>query len=214
MSDRVLVAVLCTNPKSESLESIFSLSGTSDAIFLKRPRVGQASLSGENSQEAIQSFQNRMRAITSTRNEARDFFLSGDWSHLFFVDDDVVVPPDALEKLQSVQADLVGGLVPARASGNPSAFVFPDSKQPAEYVFAQPGSGPQAVDVVSAACLLIRRVVLEKTRFSFDPRNQVANLETKTLMPPGEDYEFCVSAKARGFSIAWHPGVICKHLLD
>lgn len=48
------------------------------------------------------------------RNEVVHYFLQGEWSHLLFVDDDVLLPENTVTDLLSDHVEVSGGLYPYR----------------------------------------------------------------------------------------------------
>lgn len=121
--------------------------------------------------------------------------------YLFFVDDDMLFPPNALVKLLSHQEPIVGGLYFARSAPYlPIAYRHVEDNQ--WIAVTQYSAGLQEVDAIGTGCLLIRRDVLEKLErpwFEFSDRM-------------GEDMYFCHQAKKLGYKVLLDGDVKCKHL--
>lgn len=121
--------------------------------------------------------------------------------YLFFVDDDMLFPPNALVKLLGHQEAIVGGLYFARqAPYLPIAYRHVENNQ--WIAVTQYQAGLQEVDAIGTGCLLIRRDVLEKMQrpwFEFSDRM-------------GEDMFFCDQAKKLGYHILLDGDVKCRHL--
>ena len=121
--------------------------------------------------------------------------------YLFFVDDDMLFPPNALVKLLAHQEPIVGGLYFARqAPYLPIAYRHVEDNQWIAVTKYQ--AGLQEVDAIGTGCLLIRRDVLEKLErpwFEFSDRM-------------GEDMYFCDKAKQLGYKVLLDGDVKCKHL--
>lgn len=144
------------------------------------------------------------------RNTACQSALDHGFQYLFFLDDDVVAPPDAIQTLMSSNLDIVSGLYYRRAMPiHPVALIdTPNGPQPLQNLI-----GIQKVDFVGAGCLLIKRHVLEKMA-AVNGKNWFEWTLDKEL--PGrklsEDFEFCRRAKAMGFDIYADTRVRCSHI--
>lgn len=68
--------------------------------------------------------QSRLEGICIARNMARTYALSVNASHLMFVDADVIVQPDGLERLLALNHPLCGGYVPGRGAHASAHYVF------------------------------------------------------------------------------------------
>ena len=156
--------------------------------------------------------------VDRARNEIADMFLHPEkprlpqtpnglpeiykqCSHLLFLDDDMLFPPNTIEKLLSDDVPLVGGLYFARNEPHlPIAYHKVEGNQ--WVAVTQWKAGLQYVDAVGTGCMLIRRDVLEKMErpyFKFDD-----------VM--GEDMFFCEQAKKLGYDVVLDADVKCRHL--
>jgi len=144
------------------------------------------------------------------RNHACEAMLKNGFHYLFFVDDDVQIPPNAYDILKSVNRDIVSGLYYRRN----------DPIAPVAIVKTPQGTGwlpewklGQIIEVkyVGAGCLLIRRNVLETMPppwFEWMCDRGDVPTEDRT----SEDFTFCRKAKDRhGFSIYVDTRVQCVH---
>lgn len=138
-------------------------------------------------------------------------------THLLFLDDDIVVPPDILAKLLEVDKPIVGGLI-HRDNGDPLVFrVF----SPGEDIGAiqsyvgygieevvwrnHPTSGAFECAAVAAGCMLIKAEVLEgmsdaRWMFNYD--------ETPSSM----DVRFSREARKHGFTVWCWPDKPCVQI--
>jgi glycosyltransferase involved in cell wall biosynthesis len=143
------------------------------------------------------------------RNEACKAALAGGYKWLFFLDDDVIPPPDAIEKLARHELDIVSGLYyrrhvpvePVALRNVPGGRQYVRDFKPGDVV---------EVDVVGAGCLLIHRRVLEAV-----PKPWFEWLCDREDLPKSqqisEDYAFCEKAKRNGFRIYLDTSVQCDH---
>ena len=137
-----------------------------------------------------------------------------DATHLFFIDDDICVPPDGLLTLvrDSIAHDIpvVSGLYIQR--GVPHLPVVYRRLTDGHHVqITRFCAGLQEVDAVGAGCLLIRTDVLRAIETT-------GELWFDWPVPPqsptamSEDLAFCARAKALGYRIALDADVQCGHL--
>lgn len=183
--------------------------------------------------------QRRLQSICVARNMAREFALATGASHLFFIDADVIVPPDALKRLLALDHPLAGGLVPGRgahshvkyvfgishhryASNNyelaPECSICKQSKRHAihhnEGARMMPMMLPDHPGVIevehgTCGCLLIRRDLLSTLAF----RSGLNRIDMKTGI--SEDPAYAADAFLNGFGRWWiDTNVKCQHWDD
>lgn len=143
------------------------------------------------------------------RNTGCEAMLARGFEWLFFLDDDVILPPDAIHVLMSSNLPIISGLyyrrhepvAPVAMVNVPGGRTWVTSWEPGKLI---------KVDYVGAGCLLIHRSVLEKMK---DPwfewmsdRKDVP--ETQRM---SEDFSFCEKARKAGFDIILDPRVLCGH---
>lgn len=150
--------------------------------------------------------------LTAKHNAMRSDLLDGDYDALLTVEADIIPPPDAIEKLCAIEADVAYGLVCARVSQMPLCFPQIDgfygesiahrperwrAKVAAGEVLRSEGAG--------FGCTLIHRHVLGAVVFERKPvgRRNAAF---------ADDWHFAIAVKAAGFSSAHHLGVLCGHI--
>ena len=135
--------------------------------------------------------------IHDTRNDIAERALKHDPNYLFWLDDDMRFPVDALDRLLRSGFPIVGCNYPTRSKGNskPTARRLLDDGR-WEHVYTTPLSeGYEELDALGFGCLLMDAKVfkdLPTPWFSmpWDPRF------SKHV---GEDVYFCVNAGQRGF---------------
>jgi GT2 family glycosyltransferase len=149
--------------------------------------------------------------LDHVRNSIVNHFLGEKKAtHLFFLDSDVLPPPDAIPRLIKHKVPIVSGLyrerrqehrpiiitTPKRRDGK-LGFCFP-------YRYKPPRNRLVSCDVVPAGCLMIERSVFEKLQrpwFHIDKQY-------------GEDIYFCLCARKAGYRILVDTGVDCLHLVS
>lgn len=152
----------------------------------------------------------------SARNFCVQHFLNTDFTHLFFIDSDVIPPEDALEKLVEADKDVVSGLYHAmRPDGKGgvlpkwTVFVYADDAEGVPTLASiADGQGVAQIRRAAGGCLMIKRHVLEnlveKPWFKF-VYHETGN------MYYGEDIDFCAKAEKSGFTVWAHFDVRCQH---
>jgi len=149
------------------------------------------------------------------RNTGCQKLLELDWEWLFFLDDDVICPPDTIHRLISHQQPIVSGvynrrnlpLVPVMLRWNKDKFEWVSEYEKDKLI---------EVDLVGAGCLLIHRSVVEsmqplsnRCRW-FEWRCDRTDLEA--VEKTSEDFTFCTHAKKHGFKIMVDTSIHCRHI--
>ena len=146
--------------------------------------------------------------VDLARNQIVKEFLKTDADFLFMIDDDVIPPRNALEKLLFDDKDIVSGVYPAHTKDVDGR---PQPPAPLAIRDGEPvhGSGLEKVDWGGAGCLLVKREVFEaidKPWFEFE------FTEDHSLMTVSEDVHFFNLAKAQGFEVWADFDVQCGHV--
>lgn len=143
------------------------------------------------------------RSIRSARQIAVQMAMEKAASHLFFMDDDILVQPDILQQLLRVDKPIVGGLM-HRDDGDP--IVFQEASIGEVAWRDHPKSGAFECLAVGAGCMLIRREVLEtlspRRRFLFNYDESERSM----------DVLFCRMARDAGFSVWCWPDDPCTQV--
>jgi hypothetical protein len=82
----------------------------------------------------------RLEPICIARNMARAYAISMGASHLLFVDADVVVNADGLERLLELNTPLCGGYVPGRGVHNTGHYVFGQKHKDGHLIYCAHGT--------------------------------------------------------------------------
>jgi hypothetical protein len=122
-------------------------------------------------------------------------------THIFWLDDDMVVPPTAIIQLLRDDQPIVGGLYFGRQPPHlPIVYRHVEGNQ--WIPITEFGPGMQEADAVGFGCMMVRREVLEKMQRPY--------FEFSDKM--GEDMYFCEEAKKLGYQILVDADVLCTHL--
>lgn len=150
---------------------------------------------------------NKFANIEHHRNAVRRQFLSSDREWLWFLDDDVVPPSDALERLLSSGHPIVGGWYPMRHGAKWVAGKW--IADHTMHVYGMPLAGLTQVSWIGLGCALIHRQVLEAVQFRAGT-DRVAWVDGQERYL-GDCVSFANSATDAGYDLYMDGAVICAH---
>jgi intein/homing endonuclease len=128
----------------------------------------------------------------------------------FFLDDDVMPPPDTIPRLIAHEKDIVSGLYFRRAEPIQPVMLRDGKPKPTFILDYQPGQVVEA-DLVGAGCLLIHRRVLEALQKNWFEWKLGRDDEIPEEERASEDFVFARKAKRAGFQIYVDTGIQCFH---
>jgi hypothetical protein len=146
--------------------------------------------------------------IANSRNELRKKFLASDCTHLFFMDDDMGFPPDALTLLLAHDAPVAVGvyinnlqLTDTIVRPAPIAYIAGDEPETVKPLMLIDVIPPRIIKIILTGfgCALIRRDVLEQVEIIFK--------EGTT-----EDTPFYMELQKRQIPVLLDTRVKCRHL--
>lgn len=148
------------------------------------------------------------------RNQAVHDFLSMDFEYLFFLDDDVICPPDTIIRLQSHKLPIVSGMYFRR---QPPICPCALRNQPGGRQWLTNFKMPEMVEVdyVGAGCLLIHRDVFRTVKHNsvsspwFDWTVDRIDMEPNNRM--SEDFTFCDRVREAGYKVLIDSSIQCRH---
>lgn len=144
--------------------------------------------------------QNRLDHIVIARNMCLAFARNIKADYIFFVDADVIVPPNALRLLVQSGKKLVGGVVPGRGVHKNMKYIF-GKKNIVEGDLVQANHG-------TLGCMLIHKDIFNYLSFRWGNA-----LKSNALL--SEDPAYCNDAKELFEEPFWiHTKVICDHWDD
>ena len=153
---------------------------------------------------------NKFDNVLASRKDIVQEFLKKDYTHLFWVDSDILLPKNALSTLLSKNKDIVSGVYisPFRYPGlqltHPVAYKLTHDEGLRLPLQIQELKKSQLMEVhsVGFGCCLIKRNVLEEI-----PLRRIENT-TST-----EDILFCFDARKKGYKTFLDTDVFCQHIL-
>lgn len=209
--------------------AIPTMGWTTSAIAGTLPQFEKASYHPDSKYRFSYEVIDGARPADFARNHLVKKFLATDATRLFFIDSDVIPASNLLELLR-VNADIVAGLIPIW-QGQPVLTSYNWDRRANKYVNVRGEENTvKFVDALATASMTIRREVFESAGMMLPKRYDDFDGTPKTLddsdpppyfrevrKPNGElamteDLDFCYRAKARGFSVAAHNGVISGHV--
>lgn len=154
-------------------------------------------------------------------NEIIEVFLGSEATHLWFVDADAELPPDALNKLLKMDVDIASGISPPNFSRRKSTVLRWMPPASPEYEWSRPWYkayslrdaygkifGEDRIIATGHFCMLCKRHVFEPSspekpplRFVYDPPQRLTN-----------EVLFWQTAQELGFKCRINGEVLCGHL--
>lgn len=191
-------------------------------VFIAVPMAKNAILHGETARycsllnqhpSVVWGYVNGMTPEFS-RNSLLEHHFHNDpcWTHVLFVDSDVVPPSFALKLLLQLNADVTAGLCPIYADSRPCWNVQIKNGDPWLGMEKELPKEPFETFSVGAGCILIRREVLVDVKWPWfkTEYQEIFKNEGKGIAV-GEDVFFIRKALDKGYKVVVHPDVKCKH---
>lgn len=143
-----------------------------------------------------------IKQLVVLRNHLLEFLLTTDCTHLFSVDSDILVPPDALSRLMSHDLPVVSALVrnDHHISSSPGYYNILEQRGGMYYPLQSfPRGQVIKVDCTGAVYLIQRHVIEKGVRYSWHLQ--------------GEDVGFCENARGMGIELWCDTGLECEHIM-
>jgi len=148
--------------------------------------------------------------ISAMRNELVRYFLNKDWTHLLFIDGDMVFPKDLPERLLKHNKDIISGYYATRYEPHYPLLLKCIDKEKHKYEVIPPNQWQDLmeVDATGCGCMLIKRFVFEKISKPWFEFGYSKELQKDV----GEDIIFCEKARDLGFKIYVDLTTKCGHI--
>jgi len=143
--------------------------------------------------------------------------IDGGYDYLFFVDDDIVFPADALSLLiETAESDpttaVVGALYYSRDSIRPMAVADWHSEDTTSAaVPAFNGNSADIVDGIGFGCALLRVSTLRQLTRPYFPAHVYIERATRTVRQCDEDYLYCERVRKAGWKVRLDARARCTH---
>lgn len=142
------------------------------------------------------------------RNSARKMALSSDADYFLFVDDDTLLPSNAIPSLIAEDKDIIGGWYKMI---NGDKWIAGRNKKGHLVRFTTPKKEVIEVDMIGMGCALFSRRALINLEFEHGQDRQVLD-EKGEFMNMGECLALGLLAQSKGYTLFMHGDVICEHL--
>jgi len=139
------------------------------------------------------------------------------FDYLLFVDDDVVLPEDALEKLiATAESDpktaVVGALYYSRDSARPIAVAdWNSSDTSSAHIPAFTSWSTDVVDGIGFGCALLRVSVAKELGAPYFPAHIYIERHARRVRQCDEDYLYCERVRKSGYVVRLDARVRCAH---
>jgi hypothetical protein len=135
---------------------------------------------------------------------------------VIMVDDDIVLPPDAIVQLCAVldadpKAGLAGGLYYSRDRFRPMVVDRWNEHDTSTALIPAFDSDPVAVDGVGFGCVVIRAIALRELEPPYFPAHVFVERGVGRVRVCNEDYLFCARLRRAGWRVMLVPSVRCGH---
>ncbi len=146
--------------------------------------------------------------LTAARNFCVREFLKSDFDYLWWIDDDIIPPPETMDKLITADKDAIGAVCFSMKNDNGRYFPYPvtlrwnnEKKYQVYY-----GKGIEKVDATGGACVMVKREVYEDIERPYEDEFY----RDGTLALTG-DFKVWQKAKAKGFQLWVDFDILCSH---
>ncbi len=135
---------------------------------------------------------------------------------LAMIDDDIVFPPDALERLigvlqQDPRVGIAGALYYSRDGLRPMAVANWQGSDTTTALVPAFGAEPTEVDGVGFGCVVIRVAAIRSLAQPYLSAHVFILRRERRIWVADEDYLFCERLRLADWGVRLHAGVRCKH---
>lgn len=155
-------------------------------------------------------FYAHLAPLDNARNRAVKDFLEDYYTHLLFIDDDIIPPSNALKELLAADKEIIAPLCFTWGHGEdglpfpqPVAHRYDKDKHYRPYF----GQGIEETDVITGGMFLVKREVYEKLERPF-----YFTYHKNGVVIFSEDFIFSQQCQALGYKLYTHYGLPCGHI--
>jgi hypothetical protein len=155
--------------------------------------------------------------IPAQRELIMEDAIARDADYLFFVDDDIVLPPQALVQLfataeADAQTAVVGGLYYSRDSVRPIVVANWHANDTATaHIPAFTSTSTGLVDGIGFGCALLRVSAARALAAPYFPAHIYVERAARRVRQCDEDYLYCARVRAAGYTVRLDARVRCGH---
>jgi hypothetical protein len=140
----------------------------------------------------MQWFINKTDGLVAARRKLVEGAILGKFTHILFLDDDMVFPANAAERLARHDLSMVGANYANRKNGRPTAIGLTG-----EFVTSTDKTGVQEVNRTGFGCVMIDVAMISAMASPWFVIPWLSNIGTEL----SEDYFFCTRWRERGHKI-------------
>ncbi len=149
--------------------------------------------------------------VDQARNHLAAAALQGGFDYVFYVDGDVILPADALQKLLALDASIATGWYRKKMDAHVVELFRTDANGTMVNITSLPESGLIEIQACGFGCTLVKcdvlRSVSDRLWFEYIQRkDQYANYVCS------EDIDFCIKATQKGHQIVADASLRCGHI--
>jgi len=150
-------------------------------------------------------------SVAMARNLAAKDAVGGGFDYLFFIDSDMIIPPDALTRLLKIGADFATGWALQAVGGNMASICCYNAEKrffygmAAEWVTGH--AEPFEVDGSGLSCSLIKTEVLKSFEYPYFRYTEYATGDVLS-----EDLNFCLALREKGIKRMCDPALKAGHI--
>ncbi|NCB27352.1 MAG: glycosyltransferase [Bacteroidia bacterium] len=148
--------------------------------------------------------------IAQIRNLMADYAINHGFDYMLWVDSDIILPRDTLEKMLASGKDIISGLYVQRLPDKtiPEVYIWRGNRLVNADVAELTGEDLISVWGVGFGCVLTKTNVLRDIGYpQFEYKNSLDHANTVS-----EDVDFCLKARRKGYDIFLDPTIQCKHI--
>lgn len=143
--------------------------------------------------------------------------IDGNFDYLFFVDDDIILPKNALTLLmETAEADprnaVVGGLYYSRDSARPIVVAdWHSGDTSTAHIPAFTSASADPVDGIGFGCALLRVSVAKTLQAPYFPAHVYIERAARRVRQCDEDYLYCERVRRAGYTVRLDARIRCRH---
>ena len=149
-----------------------------------------------------------LQPLAYARNECVKHFLETDNDYIWFVDDDVSLPPDSLKLLLDAEKRAISGVYTmiAKDSDGQLKPCWIVAKRTPKGLVPADGEGIESIQACGFGCVLIERSVFEEVPYPW--------FEDRSVPGVRGDFLFCKKMEDMGIELFAHFAVRGRHLKE
>ncbi|NIM46670.1 MAG: hypothetical protein GTN40_00725 [Candidatus Aenigmarchaeota archaeon] len=151
--------------------------------------------------------------LDAARNELVEKALLENPDYLWFIDSDMLIPPNTLDNLFAKDKDIISALYFQRKPPYRPVVCMKNKEGKYKLLDFVKLNALHEVDIVGFGCVLVKKEVFEKLKErGYNTFFEFKNIHTDIVEQLNEDMTFCENAKKEGFKVFLDTSIVCKHI--